>query len=121
MLNVDTQIFVHWLRDDLRSDEDALIDRQPWGVSAIVLWELYKLRQLGRLDIDLDDPELRRDLGRLHVWPISLHVCRYLQRLDFRSDPADEIIAATSLAHDAPLLTRDARMLSSKVVPLALS
>lgn len=43
-----------------------------------------------------------------------------VRRLDFRSDPADEIIAATSLAHDVPLLTRDTRMLASKVVPLAL-
>ncbi len=43
-----------------------------------------------------------------------------MRRLDFRSDPADEIIAATSLAHDVPLLTRDTRMLASKVVPLAL-
>ena len=40
--------------------------------------------------------------------------------LDFRADPADEIIAATSLAHRVPLLTRDKKMLKSKVVPFAL-
>ena len=32
----------------------------------------------------------------------------------------DEIIAATSLVHRAPLVTRDARMLGSRLVPLAI-
>jgi antitoxin (DNA-binding transcriptional repressor) of toxin-antitoxin stability system len=39
--------------------------------------------------------------------------------LDFKSDSADEIIAATSLTHDIPLLTRDSRIRKSKVVKLA--
>lgn len=44
-------------------------------------------------------------------------------RLDLRSDPADvadELIAATSIVHGVPLLTRDARWLASRLVPLAL-
>jgi PIN domain nuclease of toxin-antitoxin system len=40
-------------------------------------------------------------------------------QLDFRGDPADEIIAATSLVHNVPLVTRDRVIRSSKVVPLA--
>jgi PIN domain nuclease of toxin-antitoxin system len=51
--------------------------------------------------------------------PLTLPVVRALRRLDFRSDPADEIIAATSLAHNRPLLTRDRKLLKSKIVPLA--
>jgi predicted nucleic acid-binding protein len=39
--------------------------------------------------------------------------------LDFESDPDDEIIAATSLAHNVPLLTRDRRILRSKVLRFA--
>jgi PIN domain nuclease of toxin-antitoxin system len=39
--------------------------------------------------------------------------------LDFQSDPADELIAATSVVHKVPLLTRDRRILSSNVVPFA--
>ena len=42
-----------------------------------------------------------------------------LKNLDFRSDPADSIIAATSLAYQVPLLTRDRVILKSKVVPFA--
>lgn len=41
--------------------------RNPWSVSAIVLWELAKLVQLKRLDMDLDDREVVRVLNRLHV------------------------------------------------------
>jgi PIN domain nuclease of toxin-antitoxin system len=40
-------------------------------------------------------------------------------RLDVNGDPADEIIAATSLLHSVPLLTRDRVLLKSKRVPLA--
>jgi PIN domain nuclease of toxin-antitoxin system len=39
-------------------------------------------------------------------------------RLDFRGDPADEIIAATSVVHRVPLLTRDRRIRGSRIVPL---
>jgi len=42
-----------------------------------------------------------------------------VRALDFESDPADEIIAATSLTHDIPLLTRDSRIRKSKLVKLA--
>lgn len=38
---------------------------------------------------------------------------------DFKSDPADEIIAATSLVHRVPLLTRDRKIKKSKIVPFA--
>lgn len=121
MLSLDTHVLVAWYRDSLRRDEGRLLDREPWGISAIVLWELYSLVQEGQLEFDLNDPEFNRDLDRVYVWPISIHVCRQLRRLDFSSDPADELIAATSLAYDAPLVTRDTRLLASKVVPLALT
>ena len=34
-------------------------------------------------------------------------------------DPADELIAATSIVHGVPLLTRDRQIRRSKLVPLA--
>jgi hypothetical protein len=33
------------------------------------------------------------------VWPLDIEVCRETLKLDFESDPADEIIAATSIVH----------------------
>jgi PIN domain nuclease of toxin-antitoxin system len=121
MLNLDTHVLLHALAGSLRPRERALLGRHPWGVSAIVFWEIAKLAQLRRIDLDLDDPEVARVLSRLHVWPLTLDVALAIRRLDFQSDPADAIIAATSLVHRVPLATRDRRIRRSKVVPLAQS
>ena len=119
MLNLDTHILVFAFGDELRPGERALLERQRWSISAIVLWEIAKLTQLGRLGLDLDDREFAGFLSRLHVWPIDLDVARTSTRLDFRGDPADEIIAATSVVHDVPLVTRDIVIRQSTIVPLA--
>ena len=119
MLNLDTHVLVHALVGELTRPEEALLRRDSWSVSAIVLWEIGKLAELGRIEIDLDDAALGRALARIHIWPLTLDVCRAIRRLDVRSDPADEIIAATSIVHQVPLVTRDARLRRSRLVPLA--
>ena len=119
MLNLDTHVLLHALAGSLRTPEEALLRRETWSISAIVLWEVAKLAQLGRIELDLDGAELDRTLARVHVWPLDLAVCRAIRRLDFAADPADEIIAATSLVHGVPLVTRDRRLRRSRVVPLA--
>jgi len=83
-----------------------------------VLWELAKLVQLGRIELDLDDREVSRILSLIHVWPLDLSIARASTDLDFRGDPADEIIAATSVVLGVPLLTRDREIRRSKIVPL---
>ena len=120
MLNLDTHIVVYIVEERLREDEKALLDAEAWSTSAVVFWELAKLVQLGRIRIDFDDRAVIDLLGRLHVWPIDLAVARASTQLDFRSDPADELIAATSVVHGIPLLTRDRVLRSSNVIPLAL-
>ena len=94
MLNLDTHILIVALSGGLQSMEQGLLATRRWSVSSIVLWELAKLVQLGRLAMDLDDREVVRTLSRLHVWPIDLTVARASPRLDFSGDPAAEIIAA---------------------------
>jgi PIN domain nuclease of toxin-antitoxin system len=84
-----------------------------------VLREIAKLAQLGRIELDLDDVELTRLLARVHVWPLTLEVCREVTTLDVRVDPADQLIAATSIVHRVPLLTRDKSRLRSRIVPFA--
>ncbi|KAA0237734.1 PIN domain-containing protein [bacterium] len=120
MLNLDTHIFVAANEGRLRPGEQRLMEDDFWSISGIVLWELAFLAREGRIRRGPDDPGIRRVVSELTVWPIDLDIARALGSLDFRSDPADEIIAATSLARGVPLLTRDDRLLGSKVVPLAL-
>jgi PIN domain nuclease of toxin-antitoxin system len=119
MLNLDTHILLGAFADELTRRERELLAREPWSVAAIVLWEIGKLAEVGRIAVDLDDADLTRTLARIHVWPLTLDVCRAIRTLDFRGDPADELIAATSVVHRIPLVTRDARIRRSRRVPLA--
>ena len=82
----------------------------------IVLWEIEKLHERERLQYGLDYPPLATALDRLEIWPIDRAVCLSLRSLDFESDPADELIAATSLTHRIPLVTRDRRIRKSKII-----
>lgn len=120
MLNLDTHILLHALGGRLSARERALLSDDVWSISAIVRWEICKLEQLGRIELDLDDGNVTRTLSRLHTWPLSWEVCRESCRLDLRgADPADELIGATSVVHDVPLVTRDRRLRRSKRIPLA--
>ena len=119
MLNLDTHILIHALQGGLNDDERLLLSEHQWSIASIVLWELAKLKQLGRITIDLDDRDVNQCLDRLHVWPLSLAIARTSTHLDFSGDPADELIAATSVVNHVPLVTRDARIRVSKVVPFA--
>jgi len=117
MLNLDTHILIKALEGNITPRERTLLAEDPeWSISAIVLWEITKLNQLGRLRYGLDHEPLASALAEVHIWPITRQVCLNLRGLDFQSDPADEIIAATSLTHKIPLLTRDARVRRSRVV-----
>jgi PIN domain nuclease of toxin-antitoxin system len=119
MLNLDTHVLLQAVAGSLSAAEAQLLRNDRWSISAIVLWEIAKLAQLGRIEVDLDDPEVVRVLSRVHLWPLTREIARESARLDVRSDPADEIIAATSVVHNVPLVTRDRRLRRSRRVPLA--
>ena len=117
MLNLDTHILLNALEDLLDPNERRILTEDgDWGISSIVLWEIEQLYRKGRIVYGLDYVPLMNSLRRMYIWPITAEVCLNLRILDFRSDPADELIAATSLSHNVPLVTRDARIRSSKLV-----
>lgn len=119
MLNLDTHVLLHAVAGDLTAQEQRLLSADRWSISGIVLWEIAKLAQLRRIAVDLQDPEVSRVLAAVHVWPITLEIALASTRLDVRLDPADELIAATSVVHRLPLVTRDRKLRASKLVPLA--
>ncbi len=119
MLNLDTHVLVFFLAGSASEHEHALIEGQDVAISDIVLWELAMLEKVGRLSIALDGPEFREFLRERTIICITLAIARKSTQLDFSSDPADEIIAATSVVENIPLLTRDRRILKSRMVPFA--
>ena len=119
MLNLYTHIVLYLLDGKLSAHEHQLVAQQSLAISDIVLWELAKLVQLGRISLNLNSPAFLTFLNQLTIIPISLEIARVSTQLDFRSDPADELIAATSIVEGIPLLTRDHKILASTLVPLA--
>ena len=117
MLNLDTHLVVALLDGSLNNKETKLVSAEPLVISPIVFWELAKLVQLRRLTMDFDTLEFRTFLRQVSVIPITFEIALASTQLDFHSDPADEIIAATSVIHRIPLLTRDRKILKSKTVP----
>jgi PIN domain nuclease of toxin-antitoxin system len=117
MLNLDTHILIKAIEDDLSRRELDILTKDPeWGISAIVIWEIAKLHQLGKIRFGLDYVPLAAALDRLYIWPLSRQVCSNISKLDFKSDPADEIIAATSLTYGVPLVTRDRLIRKSRLL-----
>lgn len=117
MLNLDTHVLLFAVTGALRPREQRLLSAEQWSVSAIVLWEIGKLAQLGRIIVDLEHPDVVRVLSRVHVWPLTREIAHASTRLGLKGDPADQIIVATSVVHAIPLVTRDATILRSKRVP----
>src|SRR5439155_14562615 len=56
----------------------ALI-KDSWSISAIFLWEISELSELGRSEIDLEHPELVRTLARIQTGSLTLEVCWTIQ------------------------------------------
>jgi len=120
MLNLDTHVLVSLITGDVTEQERRLAVHEPLAISGIVLWELAMLASRRRVTLDFDSPEFLAWRRNLTILPITLEIARQSTQLDFKSDPAGEIIAATSIVEKIPLLTRDRRILRSKMVPFAL-
>ncbi len=119
MLNLDTHILIYALAGRLKATEEKLLRTQDWCIADIVLWEIAMLNRLGRIALDMAALDFVSVIRDLRVFPITLAIARQSTDLDFRGDPAGEIIAATSIVHGIPLLTRDRHIRKSKIVPLA--
>ena len=118
MLNLDTHILLDAVDLNLSRREQRLLESEAWCISAIVLWEIELLARGGRIEVDLTTPEILTALEYIQIIPIDINIARNIRLLDFRSDPADELIAATSLQMNVPLVTRDKNIRNSRIVPL---
>ncbi len=120
MILADTNALIWFLDDDpalgraarhiigTAQAEDAL------AVSAFSFWEVALLIARRRLRTRSDPVEFRRRVlaGGAYEIPVTGAIGIAAVTLpDLHGDPADRIIVATALAHDATLLTADRQLL----------
>ena len=87
----------------------------------ISLWEIAMLFKKGRIKIDIGYKEfinLVLDSNRYEIYGISVDIAELSTRLpeSINKDPADRIIAATSIIYNAPLVSADENLIQSKDV-----
>ncbi|GMV19585.1 MAG: hypothetical protein AMXMBFR56_78090 [Polyangiaceae bacterium] len=121
-------VAVGWLTDDRRLTraharvlERAERSGTPVGLSAISLWEIAKLVERRRIELDQTIDESLAELEAhpgFAVLPLSARIAVESTRLGarFPSDPVDQIIAATARCHALTLLTVDERIIESGAV-----
>ena len=125
---LDTHILIYWLGADerLSVQQKGVLEKvspeNPLWVSDITLWEIATLYNLKRLSLPLPlrdwleaatAPPLIQRVG------ISPAVAAAVAALppSFHRDPADRIIIASAQLLGAILLTHDARLIQSGLVP----
>ena len=87
----------------------------------ITLWEIAMLMEKERLKIDisyLEFIDLVLESGNYSVQPITPDIADKSTRLqqEINADPADRLIAATSIILKAPLVTADKNLLGSEMI-----
>ena len=124
----DTHILIFWQDNPKRLSnaaqaaiETALSDK-TLACSDISLWEIAMLMHSGRLRDDISPVQYMTDLCLalyLTVLPITPEIASLSQENFFHhKDPADRLIAATAIHHNAPLITADKKL--KKLEPLTV-
>jgi len=89
------------------------------AIATITVWELAWLAQNGRIELSVSVESFVRELvARVILRPVTPEIAALSVRLpnEFPKDPADRLIAATSMVEGMRLVTADARIRQSKVV-----
>ncbi len=129
MIVLDTHTWFWWITDSAELAEPVvglLAAEDEVVVPSICLWEMGMLAARGRIDIGddvtgfLEEALSWRGVRLKEITPAIAVRAGRLPR-SFPGDPADRLIVATALELDAPLATRDDRILASGLVPTILA
>ena len=122
---LDTHIVVHAANDDLEPARKRLLENaaSELFVSAVTLWELTKLVELGHLVMPNGFERFIRDLCAHPRYTIAQYDAALMIELlqvakKMHKDPADQIIVATARRLDAALMTDDRQIRRSKLTKI---
>lgn len=125
MTVLDTHTWLWWLHESERLSEkarDAIQEAKATrslAVSCISSWEIALLVNKGKLALDAPLQEWlvhNEEMDFLSFIPVSNRIAVNSVTLDMHGDPADRIIVATAQALAARLVTKDAKIIASKLV-----
>jgi len=110
-----------WVHGDGRlADSQTMIIRdnetQAIGISAISVWEIAKLVEYNRLELPCGLHEwfdAALSYPGIRLVELTPEIAIQSTRLpgSFHRDPADQIIVATAMVYDCPLITSDNKIL----------
>lgn len=124
---LDTHAWIWWVQGDrrlprrLRERLDRFPTRERPYLSAISLWEVAMLVARGRVAFSVSLEEwlsAAAHVRSVRIVPISPAIAAEAAAMPptFHRDPADRLIVASCRVLGLPLLTRDARILRSRLV-----
>ena len=124
MIVLDTHAWLWWVSDPSRLSRAAnrkIRTATQIGISAISCLEVATAVTKGRITLDrevLDWLEQALSLRKVELLPLTPLIAVKATQLgnDFPGDPADRVIAATSIVESAPLVTKDSRVHDSGAV-----
>jgi PIN domain nuclease of toxin-antitoxin system len=124
MIVLDTHAWLWWVSDPSRLSRAAnrrIRTATQIGISAISCLEVATAVAKGRITLDrevLDWLEQALSLPKVELLPLTPQIAVKATQLgnDFPGDPADRVIAATSLVESAPLITKDSEVHASGAV-----
>ena len=124
MIVLDTHAWLWWVSDPSRLSRAAsrrIRTASQIGISAISCLEVATAVTKGRITLDrevLDWLEQALSLPKVELVPLTPQIAVKATQLGngFPGDPADRVIAATSIVESAPLVTKDSRVHSSGAV-----
>jgi PIN domain nuclease of toxin-antitoxin system len=120
MILLDTHIWIWWVDDSPRLSQrhrQIIQERQDdgLGISIYSCWEIAKLVEYGKLELKFsieDWLEIALSYPNLHALDLTVPIIiKSTQLPGFHKDPADQIIVATSILLEIPLLTADRKII----------
>ncbi len=120
---LDTHVVVHAANDELAPARNRLLDADDAELflSAVTLWELTKLVELGHLAMPNGFERFMHELCNHPRYEIAQYDAPLMVELlavapKLHKDPADQIIVATARKLKALLMTDDRRIRHSRLV-----